>query len=356
MNGHRRRVAFFSVVPSPYQRDLFAALANRSDIEPTVFYLEPSAPDSPWPAKDLASYERILPGFWLPLGSARVHVNWGIPSIEDFDVIVVNTLMSITGQRLMRLDLRNRPWIFMGERLSPPGRGWHDRLSAPLHDAAAIAAIGTWAQRDYAARFPKPKSFNLPYCCNLDPFLRQPRHPISQDVSFLFCGQMIRRKGVDLLLNAFAQLDRGRLLLVGREAELPTLLQALPANARQRVEYLGFQAPEVLPRYFAEADVFVLPSRYDGWGVVVNQAVGAGLPVICSDQVGAGYDLVEEGVNGIKFKAGAESELVKAMRHFTEHPEIVALWGDASREKARSWTPSVAGERWAQAIEETLQP
>lgn len=282
-------------------------------------------------------------------------MNWGMPALNEYDVVVVNTLMSITGQRLMRLQLRNHPWIFMGERLGPPGRGWHDRLSAPLHNASGIAAIGTWAQSDYAARFPEPKSFCLPYCCNLDAFLAQPRHKIGSEVTFLFCGQMIRRKGVDLLLNAFAKLPSGRLLLVGREAELPELLKELPAEVRARVEYLGFQAPDDLPRFFAEADVFVLPSRYDGWGVVINQAVGAGLPVICSDQVGAGYDLVETDVNGLKFRAGDESELANAMRRFIEHPEIVATWGEASRNAGRQWTPTIAAEKWATAIEEVLR-
>jgi glycosyltransferase involved in cell wall biosynthesis len=353
VNG-TRRVAFVSVVPSPYQRDLFAALANRSDIQPAVFYMERGAPDSPWPEKSLAPYEKILPGFWLPVGSARVHVNWRIPALDQYDVVVVNTLMSITGQRLMRFQLRRTKWIFMGEKLNPPGRKWHDRLSAPLHSASGIAAIGTWAQRDYAARFPEPKNFSLPYCCNLDPFFAQPRHKLENNVTFLFCGQMIRRKGIDLLLNAFAKIERGRLLLIGREAELPGLLQSLQPAVRARIEYLGFQPPEELPRHFSQADVFVLPSRYDGWGVVINQAAGAGLPVICSDQVGAGYDFVESGVNGQKFRTGAEDELSRAMRHFIENPEIIGPWGEQSRIKAKSWTPKIAAEKWAQAIEAVL--
>src|SRR4030095_6301524 len=79
-----RRVAFVSVVPSPYQRDLFAALAGRSDIQPRVFYMDSGSPDSPWPEKSLAQYEKVLPGFWLPVGSARVHVNWGIPALDQY--------------------------------------------------------------------------------------------------------------------------------------------------------------------------------------------------------------------------------------------------------------------------------
>ena len=108
---------------------------------------------------------------------------------------------------------------------------------------------------------------------------------------------MIARKGVDLLLQAFARLDaRARLLLVGREADLPGWLAALPAErARAAWSTRASRPPEALPRFFARADVFVLPSRYDGWGVVVNQALGAGLPILCSDAVGAAADLVRAG-------------------------------------------------------------
>lgn len=349
----KRRVAVFSVVPSPYQRDLFAALARRPELDLRVHYLEPASPDSPWPEKPLQPYERILPGFWFSLRGARVHLNWSLPSPREFDLAVVNTLMSLTAQRLMRSTLRGKPWIFLGEKLGRRG-GWHDQLAAPLHRAAGIAAIGTWAQRDYAERFPEPRSFCLPYFCELAPFLALPRHELGAEPVFLFCGQMIARKGVDLLLQEFAKLPRGRLLLVGREAELPQLLATLPSEVRSRIEYAGFQAPEALPGFFARADVFVLPSRYDGWGVVVNQAIGAGLPVICSDLVGAGHDLVEEGVNGVKFQAGDAASLGAALRRFVESPELIAPYGEASRARAAAITPEAGAARWVEAIESIL--
>jgi glycosyltransferase involved in cell wall biosynthesis len=175
-------------------------------------------------------------------------------------------------------------------------------------------------------------------------------------VVFLFCGQMIARKGVDILLAAFQRLARSaRLLLVGREAELPALLAALPADARSRITYAGFQAPEDLPRFFSQADVFILPSRYDGWGVVVNQALGAGLPVICSDMVGAGHDLVEDGVNGLKFPAGDSTALAQQMERLVSAPELLEEWGAASREKSRDWTPEVGAGKWVEALQAVLQ-
>ena len=152
------KVAFVSVVPSPYQRDLFRALAQRPEVDLSVFYLEAAAPESPWPQKPLADYERILRGFWFHLGSGRCHVNWPLPDLRACDVVVMNTLMSVTAQWLIRTALRRKPWLFWGERLGPRG-GLRAAGAAPLHGAAGIAAIGRFAEEDYRARFPEPRCF-----------------------------------------------------------------------------------------------------------------------------------------------------------------------------------------------------
>lgn len=349
------RVAFISVVPSPYQRDLFRALARRPEVHLNVYYLEGAAPDSPWPEKALEPYEKILHGFWLPIGSARCHVNWPLPKLRDFDLVVMNTLMSITGQWLMRTVLRGRRWLFWGERLGCGG-ALHQRLAAPLHRASGIAAIGSFAEEDYRARFPEPRLFRIPYFCDLAPFLAAPRRLRNDGhIVFLFCGQMIARKGIDLLLEAFQRLGSGaRLLLVGREAELPPLLAPLPKEVRERIVYAGFQPPEELPHFFSQADVFVLPSRYDGWGVVVNQALGAGLPIICSDMVGAGRDLVEEEVNGLHFPTGDSGALAEKMQRFLVHPSLCDHWGDVSRRRAPHWTPEAGAARWVETFQTVL--
>jgi poly(glycerol-phosphate) alpha-glucosyltransferase len=346
-------VAFFSVLPSPYQRDLFRALSRRAELRLRVFYLEADAPDSPWPERALENYETILPGGRLCLGGARWPWNWPLPDISGSAFVVLNSLMSFTAQWLMRFGLRRKPWIFWGERLRRGGR-IHSLLYAPLRRATAIASVGTFAEMDYRQRFPEARHFSIPYHCALDAFLAEPRPARSDgDIVFLFCGQMIARKGLDILLNAFRELEsNARLLLVGREAELSVLLAPLPVAVRDRITYAGFQPPEELPRFFAKADVFVLPSRYDGWGVVVNQALGAGLPILCSDQVGAGRDLVREGVNGLRFRAGDVLALKEVMARCLEEPQRLTEWSAASRKQALEWTPEAGAARWIAAWRE----
>jgi glycosyltransferase involved in cell wall biosynthesis len=272
-------------------------------------------------------------------------------------------MMSVTAQCLMRGPLRRKPWVFWGERLAPrsPSRkdALHNILTGPLHDAAAIVGIGSLADQQYSARYPQPLHFCIPYHCELEAFAAAPLQArLPGETVFLFCGQMIARKGLDHLLAAFAAVSQrhpsARLLLVGREAELPELLATLPDAVRARIEYAGFQPPEQLPNFFAQADVFILPSRYDGWGVVVNQAIGAGLPVICSDAVGAGHDLVEKEVNGLLFPAGDVAALTAAMERFAAEPGLAERWGAASRAKAAEWSPDSGAEKWVSVFKEVL--
>jgi glycosyltransferase involved in cell wall biosynthesis len=354
----RHRALFITIVPSPYQRDLFGALAQRDDVDLSVCYMEVESPDSPWPERPLRSFERIMPGFWLPVGSARGHVNWDLPDVSKHDFVVLSSFTSLTGQFLMRGALRSKPWLFWGERLRATAgvRGVMQRLLAgPIGKASAIVGIGRAAEEDYRRRFPAIPHFNIPYHCDLANFFAtEPRARHNGPFTFFFCGQMIERKGVDLLLLAFDRLVAENadveLLLVGREADLLRFLASVSPAARARVRYEGFQDPEHLPRYFAKSDVFVIPSRHDGWGVVVNQAMAAGLPVITSSEVGAGMDLVETGKSGICVPASDADALHRAMKTLAADPECARAWGHAARETARSLTPEAGARKWSQVF------
>jgi len=265
----------------------------------------------------------------------------------------------------MRRRLRNQPWVFWGERMRRQTTWWkkllQNKLTQPIRHAAAIAAIGSRAAEDYQHRFPSVPVVSIPYHCDLSAFQTAATDKeISEDApfTFLFCGQMIARKGLDILVQAFAQLvastEHVRLILVGREAELDQCLAGVSSPVADRIENRGFKAPDDLPAEFARADVFVLPSRYDGWGVVVNQALGAGLPVICSDAVGAGVDLVTHGENGQIFTSGDVHSLTQAMKALTADPVRARAWGENSLARSGKWTPVCGAQRWLKLIKEVL--
>ena len=343
------RVGAISVVPSPYQRDLFRALANHPDVELEVAYLEEAAPDSPWPRQPLAPFESVLPGTTLGRGRVRSHANRQLPDPGRYDAYIVNTaLTALTTQRMFRCLKSHPNWFFWGEILRQNTGVKHlvqNRLSSPLQTATAIVAIGSRARDDYQRRFPSCRIEQLPYLCDISKFRSAaPDNPVPV---FLFCGQMIERKGIDLLLDAFVRLQesgtRAKLVLAGRAS-------SLTRNLPPEIELAGFQSPEDLPTLFARADVFVLPSRHDGWGVVINQAIGAALPVISTDAVGAAVDLVEHETNGLIVPPGEVAPLTEAIRKLAEAPLMRQRMAKASAEKARDLTPEAGARHWVDIL------
>ena len=85
------------------------------------------------------------------------------------------------------------------------------------------------------------------------------------------------------------------------------------AECCDRVEFVGFKDWPELPAFYHEADLLCVPSRHDGWGLVVPEGLAAGLPVISTARTGAALDLIQPGQNGWLIKAGDEVELARAL-------------------------------------------
>ena len=88
--------------------------------------------------------------------------------------------------------------------------------------------------------------------------------------------------------------------------------------------------------------------------MVINQALAAGLPIIASDQVGAGLDFVENGRNGIRVPAGDTDALYRAMKSIALDRDLIHSWGQRSREIARGLTPEVGAEKWVQVFNDLM--
>lgn len=139
-------------------------------------------------------------------------------------------------------------------------------------------------------------------------------------VELVFVGQLIRRKGVDLLLAALHMVncDSWQLTVVGDGAERKELV----ASARRlglgaRVRFLGTLENAEAMRVVAAADLLVLPSRWDGWGAVTNEALMRGVPAVCSDFCGS-TDLLRDVWRGGVFRSGDVTDLASTLRAWIE--------------------------------------
>ena len=159
---------------------------------------------------------------------------------------------------------------------------------------------------------------------------------ITEDHMVLAIGQFIHRKGFDVLLRAAASLDPNvGIYIVGGEAtaQYRKMKEDLGLD---HVHFLGFQKKDVLAKYYKAADLFVLPTREDIWGLVINEAMAYGLPVITTDRCVAGLELVEEGVNGYIVPVEDEKALAEKM-NVALGSDMDAM-GKASLEKIRPYT------------------
>jgi len=138
-------------------------------------------------------------------------------------------------------------------------------------------------------------------------------------VMLLYVGQLIERKNVRRLLEAMEKLqdqDVG-ILIVGSGPQEPELRDFCRHYGLQNVYFEGFKQQPDLPWYYAMADVLVLPSVKEVWGLVVNEALATGLYVLCSDRAGAAYDLIREGWNGRTFDPFSIDQLIELI-HVTK--------------------------------------
>ena len=172
-------------------------------------------------------------------------------------------------------------------------------------------------------------------------------------LKMVFIGNLISRKGLDILMNAVRTLNNNGLTF---------LLDVYgPGDPNQygfdqsTVRYCGLipfgEAQTVISAY----DVLVLPSRYDGWGVVVNEALMAGVPVVCSNQVGAGA-VVEKWECGLTFLSENEVDLACKLKELMMNPERFYNMRLAASKAGKSLDPEVAGQYMYNVISQDVAP
>ncbi len=159
-------------------------------------------------------------------------------------------------------------------------------------------------------------------------------------IVFLYVGRLEIHKGISDLLEAFINLvnegRKCRLIIVG-DGSLRDLVESA-RNTHNTIEYLGRLSGESLMYAYSRVDVFILPSRVEPWGLVINEAMSAGLAVITTDNVGCVDDLVRDGKNGYIVPSASPARLAEAMRTFIHQPEMAVSMGQISRQIISNWT------------------
>ncbi len=174
----------------------------------------------------------------------------------------------------------------------------------------------------------------------------------------LSSGKLIPRKAPLLLIQAIAKLpdnSRVTLVLVG-EGPLRAELEAAGREILgDRLVITGFVNQSQIGKYYSAADVFVLPSEFETWGLVVNEAMNFGLPVVVSSQVGCRKDLVVEGETGLSFEVGNATSLSQCLAQFLHDPELGPRMGRNAAEHISKYSIENAAAGIQQAVRAAIE-
>ncbi|MCX5661678.1 MAG: glycosyltransferase [Planctomycetota bacterium] len=169
----------------------------------------------------------------------------------------------------------------------------------------------------------------------------------------LYCGRLIHVKRVDVLVDAFVQIAHDRpkwdLVIAGDGPLRQELFDRVPLPLRDRVKFLGFLQTHELALCYRSCDIKVLPSEYEPWALVINEAVASGLAVIATEMVGAAVELVRHGANGLIVPPRSPVALAEALRYATQ-PAVCQAMREAAPAVLAQWRAAadpVAGVRQA---------
>ena len=322
------KVLFTTNVPSPYRVDFFNALGKLCDL--TVLFETQAAKsrDTAWVADKITNFKAVfMKGYKYGEAEAVCFEVLHYLSLKKYDKIIVGMYSSVTGMLAIEyMKARRIPFI-----LSSDG-GIKKQEIGPKRwiKAHFISAASVWLSTGkitseyleyYGAK--KDKIFIYPFtsvreCDILDKPISveekkkfRNRLGMCEQTIVLSVGQFIYRKGYDILLSACKKIggDIGVYIVGGTPTEEYLKMKAELPN--DNVHFVKFMPKEKLSEYYKAADIFVLPTREDIWGLVVNEAMAYALPVITTVQCVSGTEMINPEVTGSLLAVGDQDGIVE---------------------------------------------
>lgn len=358
------RIALLTEIPAPFRIPLFNALANETNIELRVLFLSERDPKRPYPVyvDEFRFESRTLPGRHLIRNGRWIVFSRSVFSeLRRFkpDVVVVGGWnqpafwQAAIYTRVRRLPLA--AWIESTARDERSGSRWLEVVKRRLIAACSGFLVPGIASREYLRSLgvvdedivTAPNAVDLEIFGERVAAVRAERDRLRAELGlegcvFLYVGRLDPEKGVDTLLGAIAGLPATTVVIVGQGSDEARLQALAPAQAR----FTGWVERDDLVRWYAAADAFVLPSRSEQWGMVLNEAAAAGLPLVSTDAPGAAHDLIEDGVNGFRVPANDAGALGVALRRIADDPAWRMSAGHHAAELGRQFT----SEAWSAAV------
>ncbi len=340
-----KKVAILHNIMAPYRFPLFNEIAKDKEIDLTVYFMTTITKDRRWKIDTYLDQIKfkyvVLPNivFKLPIkGETSFIINYTFPLIlikEKFDVVISAGWLDFASHITFIFSKICRFKYVLWSESTINESSWQRMITKLyvrniVNNASSLICVGK-ESKEYLKHLntgQKKDIYVALSTIDTELFNKRSKENYSKKIILknkfkipanktviLYVGQFIPRKGVDVLLEAYNLVKNKNkcLVLLGYGAEIEKYKDIIKSKNIKSVYFLPHMEISELIDVYSFSDIFVLPSREETWGLVVNEAIACKLPVIVSNKVGCAKDLVSQNKNGYVFDHNNPSELTEML-------------------------------------------
>lgn len=365
-----KKLLYITNIPSPYRVEFWNELSKYYDV--TVWFEAKNEANREWKIEGLGRNfkYKFLKSVTLGLDNHFSMEIIGFLNREHFDAYVIGSYSSLTEMlAIMWFKWRKKEFFLNSDGGFPKQENFIKRTIKKFFISKASYWLSAGSNcSEYLMYYGAKKERIHEYPFASVAYSKKELLPLSQEEKkkfreennlksklILTVGQLIQRKGMDILIKAFIRggdsLKDVTLLIVGSGSEDEIYREMAKGSCTENIVFKPFMQMQDLIPFYKTADVFVLPTRYDIWGLVLNEAMCFGLPVIASDMCGAAKDLIKDGKNGYIVPVENEEALSDRVIELLKDDVKLEVFGNKSREIILGYTIFKMVEAHVRAIE-----
>lgn len=316
MNNKPFKAALITNIPTPYRRTIYELVSQNLDIEFTVLYCARLEPNRQWQLAEGNYRKEFLGGFAIPYRGQSIYLGSGVISALrrlQPDIVITSGFSMPMLLAFIWAKRHNATHLAFSD--SHPE---HELNLSSLHRllrrivyANTQGFLGPSSKtKALFSLYKKPPIafFQTHLCADNRNYLPHARTLDHREFDFMFCGRICIEKKYDFFTDVVARVKIGRparVLIVGDGPARADFLDKL-AGIGASVEFMGFLDQSQLPVQYARARMLLFPTTRDAWGIVANEAMAVGTPVITCPQAGVAGELVLDGINGFVRRLDAD--------------------------------------------------
>lgn len=361
------KVVIFSNIPAPYFVEYLNELGKYVQVTAIFERRVASDRDKTWENINNRNFEyEFLNGLNYGTESSFSLKILSIIRKHKNDCLIFANPMTPTGiTGIIYCNMHNIKYLLQSEGgLAKNGKGIKENIKKYIITNADLCFSGMHSKNDYfiaygaqpekVKRYPFA-SFHESDIPKVVPSIEQKENAkkslsIEYKKVLIYVGRMLHVKGVDVLLRALEGIDNVGVYLIGG-TETDEYKEIRESKGLKNIHYVEHSNLEKLKKYYTAADLLVLPSRSDTWGLVVNEAMSFGLPVITTRNCVAGLELIEENVNGFLFESEDYQKLNEIIKKTIYNYDLMHEIGKNNLNKIKNYTY----ENMAEIIGKQLQ-